>query len=250
MSINNFLINVANDIKYNNKIYKKDDFYYILKYLNINKDISLVSDIEKFYQDFLVSLNNSLIHYETRSLKNGENATHYIAFNTNSKANYKEAIKVYFPVKYKYMISALKTVFSYIIKNNIKATIKFHVKATNENIVIRFYDRNDLIPFINYCNNNFKLDELLEPLNPFITNKYGIGFVTDDNSISTYLDTLSLLLEEYFIVLRETDNYDNVSDVGFAEYLNKRLTIEENEEMKYNIESLLRCLNLLIKNKR
>ena len=246
MSVNNFFESVVNDIKNNDKLYNKDDFYYSLKYLNINKDNTLVSDIDEFYQEFLISLNNSLIPYNARTLKYGENATHYIAFNTNDKADYKEAIKVYLPVKYKYLISSLKTVFTYIIKNNIKATVKFHVKATNENIVIRFYDKNELIPFVNYCNNNFKLDELLEPINPFIPNKYGIGFITDDNTVSTYNITLSLLLEEYFMFRKEF--LERVNDEDFLNFIIDKYNNEIKEEVKFNIYSIIQCLKLIINN--
>ena len=102
------------------------------------------------------------------------------------------------------MISALKTIFSYLIRNSIPSTVKFHVKATNENIVIRFYHKEDVLPFINYCNNNFVLDELLERVNPFIATIYGIGIVRDDNTLNSYNGTLSEILEEYFEFLRKS----------------------------------------------
>ena len=96
MSINDFIKVIVNEQNKNDKDFSKDDFYYMLKYLGIKKDKSLVSDIEKFYQDFLNSLNNPL-------------------FYADKKADYLEAFKVYFPVKYEYMISALKTIFLYLI---------------------------------------------------------------------------------------------------------------------------------------
>jgi len=53
MSINDFIKVVVNEQNKNEKDFSKDDFYYMLKYLGIKKDKSLVNDIEKFYQDFL-----------------------------------------------------------------------------------------------------------------------------------------------------------------------------------------------------
>ena len=120
MSINDFIKVVVNEQNKNEKDFSEDDFYYMLKYLGIKKDKSLVNDIEKFYQDFLNSLNNSLVKFDEKKLGSNENTTHYIAFYADKKADYLEAFKVYFPVKYEYMISALKTIFLYLIRNNIK----------------------------------------------------------------------------------------------------------------------------------
>ena len=128
MGINEFIKKIAQDIKINNNDYTKEDFYYILKYIGVKKDIANYQDIEKFYQEFLGNLSNSLVKFETRKIKTQENATYYIGFYVDKKADYKEAIKVYFPVKYDYQISALKTVFLYLIRNNISAVVKFYVK--------------------------------------------------------------------------------------------------------------------------
>ena len=144
MRINDFLKQVASDIKTTGKDFTKEDFYYLLKYTGIKKDKSLVDDIETFYQDFLEKLGNSLIRHVTRKTGTKENTTHYIGFYTDKRASYTESYKVYFPVKYEYMISALKTIFSYLIRNSIESIVKFHVKATNENIVIRFYHKEDV----------------------------------------------------------------------------------------------------------
>jgi len=250
MKINYFMNKIATDIKVNNCEFSSEDFYYILKYIGIEKNSSLVNDIEKFYQGFLNSLNNSLVKYEVRNIKSGENATHYIAFYTDKKADYHEAVKVYFPVKYEYMISALKTVFLYLIRNNITASVKFHVKATNEGIVIRFYNKNDVYSFINYCNNTFILKELLEPLNPFIANLYGIGLVVDDNTINTYIGTLSDMLQEYFVLLKNSNTLDNASDLDFLDYLNKRISIEEDEIIKFNISAIKSNISTILNNEK
>ena len=45
MSINDFLISIANDINNNNLDLTDEDFYYMLKYLGIKKDVSLAQDI-------------------------------------------------------------------------------------------------------------------------------------------------------------------------------------------------------------
>ena len=246
MSINDFLISIANDINNNNLDLTDEDFYYMLKYLGIKKDVSLAQDIEIFYQDFLNSLNNSLIRYSKRDQKFGENITHHIAFYADEKADYLEAVKVYFPVKYEYLIGSLKTVFLYLIRNNIKASVKFYVKATNEAIVIRFYDKNEVVPFINYCNNSFALNELLEPLNPFIVDKFGIGMVSDDNTVDTYMGTLSKLLQEYFVLMKKTGTLLQVSDEDFLDFVIKRFNIEENNEVKFNINSVLNSLKVIL----
>ena len=183
-------------------------------------------------------MGNSLVKYETRKVGEEENVTNYIGFYVDKKASYENAIKVYFPVKYEYMISALKTLFLYLIRNSIKAQVKFQVKATNENIVIRFYDSKDVEPFITYANSNFILEDLLEKVNPFIATIYGIGVVKDDNTISTYNKTLSLMLEEYFSLLKSEDNLNKASDLDFLDYLIKRINIEENEVMKFNIKAI------------
>ena len=74
MTINDFLKKIESDIKISNKDYNSDDFYYMLKYLGVKKNKGLVSDIEVFYNDFLKSLNDSLVKYDTRKLNYKENA--------------------------------------------------------------------------------------------------------------------------------------------------------------------------------
>lgn len=238
MSINDFIKLIVNEYNTNEKSYSRDDFYYMLKYLGIKKDKSLVNDIEKFYQDFLNSLNNSLVKFDERKLGSEENTTHYIAFYTDKKADYLEAVKVYFPVKYEYMISALKTVFLYLIRNNIESTVKFHVKSTNEGIVIRFYKKSDVKPFIDYCNNNFVLSDLLENLNPFIAKTHGIGVVQDDNTLKTFNEIVADMLYEYFSFLKQNGSFDLASDLDFLDYVMKRANIEENDILRFNIRAL------------
>lgn len=238
--MNDFLKMVAHDIKINGKEYSSNDIYLLLKYYGIKKDVSLVSDIETFYQDFLGSLKNSLVRYDTRTLKYGENATHYISFYASEKADYLEAVKVYFPVKYEYLISALKTVFLYLIRNNIAATVKFHVKATNEAIVIRFYKSEDVLPFIHYCNNNFVLKELLVPVEPFIATIFGIGVVKDDNTVKTYQALLSELLKDYLDYKKSEQLLEQVSDLDFLDYLRKREQMEENDIIRFDMKQILK----------
>lgn len=246
MSINDFIKTIVKEVETNDRAFSKDDFYYMLKYLGIKKDISLVNDIEKFYQDFLNSLNNSLVKFSEKKLGSNENTTHYIAFYTDKKADYLEAVKVYFPVKYEYMISALKTIFLYLIRNNIEATVKFHVKATNEGIVIRFYKKSDVKPFIDYCNNSFILKDLLEPLNPFIAKIHGIGVVQDDNVISSFNETLANMLYEYFTFLKQNGSYDLASDLDFLDYVMKRANIEENDVLRFNIRAVEHSLEAIL----
>lgn len=238
MKINDFLRQIASDIKKTGRILTKEDYYYLLKYVGVKKDTSRVGEIEEFYDNFLDNLNNSLVRHIARSTGKEENTTHYIGFYTESRASYTESYKVYFPVKYEYMISALKTIFSYLIRNSIPSIVKFHVKATNENIVIRFYHKEDVLPFINYCNNNFVLDELLEKVNPFIATIYKIGIVKDDNTLNTYNGTLSELLEEYFNFLKECDALDKISDLHFLDYVMQKESKEENEIIKFNLKAI------------
>lgn len=239
MTISDFLKKAAN----NN--YSKDDYYYMLKYLNIKKDTSLDKDIQKYYQEFLESLDNSLIKYRTKRLGLNENTTHYIVFNADKKALYTESVKVYFPVKYEYMNSALKTVFMYLIRNNIQAEVKFHVKATNEGIVIRFYKKSDAKPFIEYCDKNFILHDLLEPLNPFIPSFHGFGIVEDDNTVSSYNKTVAMLLEEYFIYVKK-NAFSMISEMDFLDYIIKRGKIEENDIMRFNIKAVEKGIETII----
>ncbi len=246
MKINNFLRQIASDIKITNKDYTALDFYYLLKYIGIKKDGSLAKDINSFYKEFLNNLDNSLVKYTKFSKNTNENMTHYIGFYVNKKADFREAVKVYFSVKYEYLISALKTVFMYIVRNNIKAVVKFHVKATNEGIVIRFYDEKDVLPFINYCNNNFVLRELLAPINPFMASIYGIGVVRDDNTESTFNKTLSKLLEEYFKLHKSENNFDNVGELDFLDFIIKRESIEENLIMKFNIKEVEKSIKAIL----
>lgn len=238
MKMNDFLKQIASDLKTTQKQLTSKDYYYILKYIGIKKDESLVSDIENFYHNFLDNLNNSLVRNITGKTGHDENTTHYIGFYVNKRASYKEAYKVYFPVKYEYMISALKTIFSYLIRNSIESVVKFHVKATNENIVIRFYHQEDVLPFINYCNNNFILDDLLEKTNPFIATIYGIGVVKDDNTINTYNGTLSEILEDYFNYLQANNALEKISDLHFLNYIIERENNEPNEIIKFNLKAI------------
>ncbi|MDE5538902.1 MAG: hypothetical protein K2J20_00240, partial [Bacilli bacterium] len=209
----------------------------------------LHKDIDKFFQDFLNSLNNSLVRYDVKALGKDENTTHYIAFYADEKANYNEALKVYFPVKYEYMISSLKTIFLYLIRNSIKATVKFHVKSTNEGIVIRFYNKKAAIPFINYCNNNFELKDLLEDVNPFIATIYGIGIVEDDNTVGTYNQTLSNMLTEYFMYVKNNNLLEAVSDLDFLDYVRKRGNIEADKMVKFNIKAVENNVTAILNHK-
>ena len=246
MKINDFLKQIASDIKTTGKLLTKDEIYYKLKYIGIKKDTTLVNDIEAFYETFLKSLNNSLVRHITRKTGQKENTTHYIGYYTESRASYTESCKVYFPVKYEYMISALKTIFSYLIRNSVESVVKFHVKSTNENIVIRFYHESDVMPFISYCNNNFILDDLLEPANPFIATIYGIGIVKDDNTLSTYNNTLSEILADYFALLKEHDALDKISDLHFLDYVIKRKEVEENEIIEFDLETIKKNIKAIL----
>ena len=248
MRINDFLKQAASDMKTSNKELTKEDFYYRLKYTDITKDKSQVNDIEEFYQTFLNNLNNSLVRHVIRKTGIGENTTHYIGFYTESRASYTESYKVYFPVKYEYMISALKTIFSYLIRNSIPSTVKFHVKATNENIVIRFYHKEDVLPFISYCNNNFILEDLLEKVNPFIAIIYGIGVVQDDNTLNSYNGTLSELLEDYFDFLKEHNILDKANELHFLDFIIQRENNEENEIIKFNMRALIKNIKAILSN--
>lgn len=238
MNMNEFLKKIARDMKINGREYSSLDFYYLLKYVGVKKDNSLVLDIEKFYEDFLNNLDNSLVKYDHRKVKSGDNATYYIGFYASKKASYMDAIKVYFPVKYEYLMSALKTVFLYLIRNNIKATVKFHVKATNEGIVIRFYNKEDALPFINYCNNNFILKDLLVSVHPFMATIYGLGLAQDDNTVNSYNGCVSDLLEEYFKLRMSDDSLEQVCDLDFLDFVNKRYEVEDNEIKKFNIKAV------------
>ncbi len=244
--INDFLKKIAEEIKTKERKFTQEDFYFILKYMGVTKDSTLKDDILKFYNDFLTNLNDSLVKYDCKKTKNDLNTTNYIAFYVDKKANYKDAIKVYFPVKYEYLISSLKTVFLYLIRNSIKSQVKFYVKSTNENIVIRFYNPEDVIPFIHYCDNNFILKDLLVTGNPFIVKYKGIGLVKDDNTINTYNGTLALMLEEYFNLLCEEESLNNACDIDFLDYLIKRGNLEENPEMKFNINSIEKSIRIIL----
>ena len=70
MKMNEFLKQIASDKRKLGKELNKDDYYLMLKYTGINKDQSLVNDIEEFYQNFLENLNNSLVRHVIR--KTGE----------------------------------------------------------------------------------------------------------------------------------------------------------------------------------
>lgn len=238
MKMNDFLKQIASDIKTTNRKLTKDDYYALLKYVGIKKDTSRANEIEEFYHTFLDNLNNSLVRHVVRQTGKDENTTNYIAFYVDTRASYTESCKVYFPVKYEYMISALKTIFSYLIRNSIESVVKFHIKATNENIVIRFYHEEDVIPFINYCNNNFILDDLLEKVNPFIATIYGIGVAKDDNTINTYNGTLSEILEEYFNFLSNNNALDKISDLHFLDYIIQKENAEQNEIIKFNLKAI------------
>ena len=144
------------------------------------------------------------------------------------------------------MISSLKTIFSYLIRNSIASVVKFHVKATNENIVIRFYHKEDVIPFINYCNNNFILDDLLEKTNPFIATIYGIGIVRDDNTINSYNGTLSEVLEDYFNFLSDRNALDNISDLHFLDYVMQKENAEQNEIVKFNLHAIVQDIKAIL----
>ena len=60
MKINDFLRTMASEVA-NNRELDWRDFYYTLKYLGVKRYDNLASDIENFYKEFLVSLNNSLV---------------------------------------------------------------------------------------------------------------------------------------------------------------------------------------------
>jgi len=238
MKINDFLKKIAKDIETKNRNLEADDFYYILKYLGVKKDSSLAPDIESFYQSFLDSLNDSLVKYEHNSTGTDENTTHYLGFYVDRKANYLNAVKVYFPVKYEYMISTLKSVFVYLVRNNISSVVKFHLKATNENIVIRFYQKEDVLPFINYCKNNFVLDDLLGNPHPFLATNNGFGIAYDDNFKGSYNSTLSMLLAKYFESVNANLSFNRVSDLDFLDYIIHYEETVSDEVMLFNIKAV------------
>lgn len=250
MKMNDFLKSISKDMESNGREFSSDDFYYMLKYVGVKKNVSLVEDIEKYYQDFLNNLNNSLVRYETRKQKYGENTTYYISFYADKKASYMEAVKVYFPVKYEYMVSSLKTVFLYLIRNNIMATVKFHLKATNEGIVIRFYNKEDVYPFINYCNNNFVLKELLVSVNPFIATIYGMGIVQDDNTLYSYNQILSEMLKDYFVFLKNNQTLSQACDLDFLDFVMKRISLEEDEIVRFDLKAIEKNMKAILNNEK
>ena len=123
---------------------------------------------------------------------------------------------------------------------------QFHLKATNEGIVIRFYKESDVLPFINYCNNNFILSELLLSTNPFIATIYGIGIVRDDNTKSTFNRTLSKLLEEYFNLLKSDQNIDRAGELDFLDFVMKRQAYSEDEIMLFNIREVEKSMKSIL----
>ena len=50
--------------------------------------------------------------------------------------------------------------------------------------------------------------------------------------------------------LKQISEFEYIEKDNFIEYINKRLTIEENEEMKFNIASVLKSINLIIKSQK
>ncbi len=238
MDLNAFFKNIANDLKEKKQDLSSDDFYYILKYLGIEQNDSLASEVASFYEEFLTNLSNSLVKYETKSVGSGVNKTHYLGFYVDKKAS--NSIKVYFPVKYEYLISALKTTFLYLVRNNIKAIVKFHLKATNEAIVIEFYNQEEVKPFINYCHSNFILKDLLEPLNPFMVTYHQFGIVK--NMHGSYIETLCNLLSKYF----KNKDCEKVSALDFLSFVieEKETALEEND---YN--TIIRNIKCILNNK-
>lgn len=235
VSITEFLRELASEMVHNDKEFTSEEIYQKLKFVGVNSNNTLHKEIEKFYQDFVNNLANSLVKYEVKSKGKNENTTHYIGFYTDKKAEYKEAVKVYFSVKYEYLISALKTIFLYLVRNNIKATVKFHLRATNEGIVIRFYETKDVMPFVNYCNNNFILRDLLEKVNPFIATIHGLGIVNDDNTANTYNGMVSVLIAEYLAFLKSNYTLDKASDLDFLDFVIRRSAMEGDSALKYDM---------------
>ena len=91
MKINDFLRQIASDIKRTNENLTKEDFYYLLKYIGIKQDTSLAKEIEEFYTKFLDNLGNSLVRHITRKTGRNENTTHYIGFYVDERASYTES---------------------------------------------------------------------------------------------------------------------------------------------------------------
>ena len=244
MDINKFFKNIANDLQTNNRELSSDDFYYILKYLNIEQNDTLSKEIENFFEEFLDNLSNSLVKYETKPIGSGTNKTNYLGFYVEEKNKPLKSTKVYFPVKYEYLISALKTTFIYLVRNNIKAVVKFHQKATNEGVVIEFYNKEDVKPFINYCHSNFILKDLLEPLNPFIVTYHKFGIIKKMQG--SYIETIAELLSKYFKTIQKNKKYDKVSALDFLAFVveTKETAIDEND---YN--TIIKNIKTILNNK-
>ena len=94
------------------------------------------------------------------------------------------------------------------------------------------------MPFINYCNNNFRLKELIVGLNPFIASIHGLGIVRDENIVNSYNGTLSKILEEYFRLLKDSNSLDKASGIDFLDFLIKRISLEEDESIRFNIKAI------------
>ena len=242
MLLNDFFSSLAKDFETKTQTLTSDDFYYILKYLNIETDTSLASQIETFFQQFLDKLSASLVKYESKYTKEGANRTNYLALYTTTKCPHTECTKLYFPIKYTYLIKVLTKVLVYLVRNNIKCILKFHQKATNEGLVIEFYHKEDVLPFINYCENNFKLNDLLEPLNPFMVSYHGFGIIKNYNG--SYIDTISKLLSSYISLIIKNDEYSKISALDFLSYvIDFKDTVLNDDNLNIIIKNLKLILN-------
>ena len=215
---------------------KADEFLqYIVQILKQNPDIKLNnSNSFGFIYNILVylgvdrqerKLNTTKMFNEwIRYYRNKKNIQVFVSaawksfcqFRNERKAN-STHIKVYLPTKYDYLENNAKIIFDYLSKNNIQHISKINKQIRFDNVVIRLFNKEDAINFLNFVKANPNLQEGLIKPNPFAFNHDNIAMACDGNNSYNYC--VSCYIGLYIKSKQEKNELDSVSINDFIRFV-------------------------------
>ena len=138
-------------------------------------------------------------------------------------------IKVYIPLDAGHIRSGAKLIFDFLTKEKISHVSKIGKEITNDNIVIRLVNKEDVERLINFVNSNKFLQEgILEP-NPFCFQKDGIALTCDGDYSYNY--TVATAIKLYLGKCQSENNLDQVSYESFYDFVVNQYIMEFIEQV-------------------
>ena len=132
------------------------------------------------------------------------------------------SIKLYVSCDIKNLYNVSKSLFDYIIKENIITQSKIAKEMRNDVLVVRVSSKEEAIKVKNYVN-SLKYKSTVKA-NPFILNTGNVSMTLDCGTIS-YNWILCKLLKNYFDSKRSKRELDNVSIKDFSKFVKREIFI-------------------------